>query len=91
MAAAKKATVSTGVSTSSATDGDWDSARAVATPTRPHRAMSSTVATVSTIRAKRVFIIPRSRKIFEITGIDVMATAMPMTMTSEASLPRAPM
>jgi hypothetical protein len=91
MTAAKKATVSTGVSTSSATDGDSDSARAVATPTRPHRAMSSTVAMVRTIRAKRVFMIPRSMKIFEITGMEVMATAMPMTITREASLPRAPM
>ena len=53
--------------------------------------MSSTVATVRQIRAKRVFMIPRSRKIFEITGIEVMATAIPMMIVSELMLPLGPM
>ena len=58
----------------------------MATASRPQRAMSSTVATVRQMRAKRVCMIPRSRKILEMTGIDVMATAMPMMIVSDELL-----
>ena len=91
MAAKKKTSVMTGVLISSYTDGSADFDSEMATASRPQRAMSSTVATVRQIRAKRVCMIPRSMKIFEITGIEVMATAMPMMIVSELRFPLGPM
>ncbi len=91
MAAKKKTMVTTGVLMSVYIDGLADFDSEMATASRPQRAMSSTVATVRQIRAKRVCMIPRSRKILEITGIEVMATAIPMMIVSELMLPWAPM
>ena len=59
-----------------------DLANAVATANTPHSTMSSSTATPSTIRANRVCRIFRSWKMREITGIEVTATAMPITRMS---------
>jgi hypothetical protein len=56
-----------------------DFASAVAIASTAHKKMSSSTATPSTSRAKRVCKIFRSWKMREITGIDVTATAMPIT------------
>jgi hypothetical protein len=91
IATMKTISVTAGVLTMSYSDGSADFDSEMATASRPQRAMSSTVATVRTIRAKRVCMIPRSRKIFEITGIEVMATAIPMMIVSELTFPLGPM
>ena len=91
MARTKKTAVMIGVLISSNSDGSADFDSEMATASRPHRRMSSTVATVRQIRAKRVFMMPRSMKIFEITGIEVMATAIPMMIVRELRFPLGPM
>src|SRR6266478_8697702 len=67
-----------------------DSARAVATASTAHSPMSSSTATPSTRRAKRVCRILRSKKIREITGMEVTATAMLITSNKDARFDFAP-
>ena len=53
--------------------------------------MSSSTATPSTSRAKRVWRIFRSKKMREITGMEVTATAMLITSSSAVRLAFTPM
>ena len=62
----------------------------VAMASTVHSTRSCSVAQPSTILAKRVSIIPRSIKILEITGIEVTATATPMTSWNASVLPALP-
>ena len=59
---------------------------AVAMASTAQRTISSNTATPSTSRAKRVCRILRSKKMREMTGIEVTATAMLITSNSEARL-----
>ena len=63
----------------------------VAAFSRIHRHRSWKVDTVSTVLVKAVFITPISKKILEITGMEVMATPMTNTSRKEISFPRTPM
>ena len=66
------------------------STRLMATFNNIHRHKSCIVDTVKTILEKFVFIISISKKILEITGIEVMATEITNTITKDALLFAAP-
>ena len=65
-------------------------ARAVATASTAHSAMSSSSAAPRMMLANRVCRIRRSKKMREITGIEVTATAMARTRSTDASSPAGP-
>ena len=58
---------------------------------RIHRSRSCSVDAVRTVFENRVFMMPMSKKIFEMTGMDVIATPMVKTSAKETSLPMVPM
>ena len=57
---------------------------------RIHSSRSWKVETVRTVLEKRVFMMPMSKKIFEMTGMDVMATPIVNTSPNEISFPISP-
>ncbi len=63
------------------TTSSSDNTISIAVFNRIHRHRSWSVEAVSTILAKRVFMIPMSKNIFDMTGIEVIA--MPMINTSK--------
>ena len=58
---------------------------------RIHRSRSCSVDAVRTVFENRVFMMPMSKKIFEMTGMDVIATPMVKTSAKETSFPMVPM
>ena len=67
------------------------STRLIARLSKIHRHKSCNVDTVKTIFENLVFIIPISKKIFEITGIEVIATAITNTKIYAVRFPAVPM
>ena len=63
----------------------------VAAFSRIHNSRSWSVEAVKTVFENRVFMMPISKKIFEMTGMDVMATPMVNTSAKDTSFPMVPM